>query len=335
MPAARLLCLRAMSRNLGIVQFGCGPIGCSIARLASQRASLSVRGAIDIDPALVGRDVGDVAAAGGKLGAVVRGDAREALAELRPDVVFHTTGSKVAEVFDQLTLIAAAGASVVSTCEELAFPEYRDPALAERLHELALHHGVSILGTGVNPGFLMDTWPLFMSTLCADLRRVRVVRVQDASGRRVPFQRKIGAGLSVAEFDAAVAGGAFGHVGLQESAAMLAAGLGWRLDGISESIEPVAAGTRGAQRTRRGATRCTVAGLKQVAVGTRAGEPAVELEFQAYLGAPRSYETVSLAGTPPLEVTMEGGTPGDTATAAIVVNSAAAGGRRRPPACTA
>ena len=323
MPAARLLCLRAMSRNLGIVQFGCGPIGCSIARLASQRASLSVRGAIDIDPALVGRDVGDVAAAGGKLGAVVRGDAREALAELRPDVVFHTTGSKVAEVFDQLTLIAAAGASVVSTCEELAFPEYRDPALAERLHELALHHGVSILGTGVNPGFLMDTWPLFMSTLCADVRRVRVVRVQDASGRRVPFQRKIGAGMSVAEFDAAVAGGAFGHVGLQESAAMLAAGLGWRLDEISESIEPVLL-DREVRSAHAAVPPGAVAGLKQVAVGTRGGEPAVELEFHAYLGAPRSYETVSLAGTPPLEVTIEGGTPGDIATAAIVVNSAAA-----------
>jgi 4-hydroxy-tetrahydrodipicolinate reductase len=305
------------------MQFGCGPIGCSIVRLAAQRAALSVCGAIDIDPALVGRDPGDVAGAGAALGAVVRCDAREALAELRPELVFHTTGSKAAEVFDQIALIAAAGANVVSTCEELAFPEYRDPDLAERLHALAVRHGVSILGTGVNPGFLMDTWPLFMSTLCEDVRRVRVARVQDASGRRIPFQQKIGAGLSVAEFDAAVAGGSFGHVGLQESAAMLAAGLGWRLDEISETIEPVLL-DREVSSGHVTVPPGTVAGLKQVAVGTRAGEPAVELEFQAYLGAPRSYETVSLAGTPPLEVTIEGGTPGDTATAAIVVNSAAA-----------
>ena len=306
-----------------VVQFGCGPIGCSIVRLAAQRASLSVCGAIDIDPALVGRDLGDVAASGAPPGAVVRGDARAALADLRPDLVFHTTGSKVADVFDQIALIAAAGAHVVSTCEELAFPAYRDPALAERLHALALRHGVSILGTGVNPGFLMDTWPLFMSTVCENVRRVRVVRVQDACGRRVPFQDKIGAGLTVAEFDAAVAGGAFGHVGLQESAAMLAAGLGWRLDEISESIEPVLL-DREVRSAHVAVPPGTVAGLKQVAVATRAGEPAVELEFQAYLGAPRSYETVSLDGTPPLEVTIEGGTPGDTATAAIVVNSAAA-----------
>ena len=211
----------------------------------------------------------------------------------------------------------------MSTCEELAFPAYRDPALAERLHALAVRHGVSILGTGVNPGFLMDTWPLFMSTLCADVRQVRVVRVQDASGRRVPFQRKIGAGLSLAEFDAAVAGGGFGHVGLQESAAMLAAGLGWRLDEISESIEPVLL-DRAVRSAHVAVPAGAVAGLKQVAVGMRAGEPVVELEFQAYVGAPRSYETVSLAGTPPLQVTIAGGTPGDTATAAIVVNSAAA-----------
>ena len=307
-----------------VVQFGCGPIGCSIVRLAARRESLALCGAIDIDPALVGRDIGDVAgAAGAPLGAVVRGDARDALAELRPDLVFHTTGSKVAEVFDQLALIAAAGANVVSTCEELAFPEYRDPALAERLRALAVRHGVSILGTGINPGFLMDTWPLFMSTVCESVRRVRVARVQDASGRRVPFQQKIGAGLSVAEFDAAVAGGAFGHVGLQESAAMLAAGLGWRLDEISESIEPVLL-DREVRSAHVTVPPGTVAGLKQAAVGTRAGAPAVELEFQAYLGAPRSYETVTLDGTPPLEVTIEGGTPGDTATAAIVVNSATA-----------
>lgn len=323
MRAPRLLCSGAMSGTISVMQFGCGPIGCSIVRLAAQRASLSVCGAVDIDPALAGRDLGEVAAAGTALGASVRGDAQAALAELRPHLVFHSTGSKVAEVYDQLALIAAAGANVVSTCEELAFPAYRDPALAERLHALAVRHGVSILGTGVNPGFLMDTWPLFMSTLCADVRHVRVVRVQDASGRRVPFQRKIGAGLSVAEFDAAVAGGGFGHVGLQESAAMVAAGLGWRLDEISESIEPVLL-DRAVRSAHVAVPAGTVAGLKQVAVGTRAGEPVVELEFQAYVGAPRSYETVSLAGTPPLEVTIDGGTPGDTATAAIVVNSAAA-----------
>jgi 4-hydroxy-tetrahydrodipicolinate reductase len=182
---------------------------------------------------------------------------------------------------------------------------------------------VSILGTGVNPGFLMDTWPLFMSTLCAGVRAVRVTRIQDASTRRIPFQRKIGAGLSPEEFAAAVAGGGFGHVGLEESAALLAAGLGWELDGISVSLEPVLLDheVRSAYAT---VPVGTVAGLKQVAIGSRDGRPALELEFQAYVGAPRSYDSVSLTGTPNLEVTIPGGTPGDTATAAIVVNSAAA-----------
>ena len=311
-----------MSANLSVMQFGCGPIGCSIVRLAARRASLSVRGAVDVDPDLAGRSLGEVAAAGPGLG-TVHGNAAAALAELRPDLVFHSTASTVAEVSDQLDLIASAGANIVSTCEELAYPAYRDPVMAERLNALAVRHGVSILGTGVNPGFLMDTWPLFMSTLCADVRRVRVVRVQDASGRRVPFQRKIGAGMSAAEFNAAVAAGGFGHVGLQESAAMLAAGLGWRLDEISESIEPVVL-DRAVRSGHVAVAPGQVAGLKQVAVGTRAGEPAVELEFQAYVGAPRSYETIELAGCSPLEVTIEGGTPGDTATAAIVVNSATA-----------
>ena len=312
-----------MGNSISVMQFGCGPIGCSIVRLAAQRAPLAVRGAIDIDPALVGRDLGEVAEVGHALDTPVRADAEQALRELRPQVVFHTTGSRVADVYDQIAQIAAAGANVVSTCEELAFPAYREPALAERLHELACRHGVSILGTGVNPGFLMDTWPLFMSTLCAAVERVRVVRVQDAASRRVPFQRKIGAGLTVEEFHAAVAAGGFGHVGLEESAALLADGLGWKLDGISESIEPVLL-DRDVSGAYANVPAGRVAGLKQAAVGTRGGEPVVELEFQAYVAAPRSYEMISLAGTPPLEISIEGGTPGDTATAAIVVNSAAA-----------
>ena len=312
-----------MGKNLKVMQFGCGPIGCSIVRLAAQRDSLAVCGAIDIDPALVGRDLGEVAELGRVLGAPVCGDADAVLRELRPEVVFHTTGSRVADVYDQISLIAAAGANVVSTCEQLAFPAYREPELAQRLHEMACRHEVSILGTGVNPGFLMDTWPLFMSTLCATVERVRIVRIQDAASRRVPFQRKIGAGLTVEQFHAAVAGGGFGHVGLEESAAMLAAGLGWKLDGISESIEPVLL-DREAHSTYATVAVGTVAGLKQVAVGSCDGASRVELEFQAYVGALRSYDTVTFAGTPSLEVTIEGGTPGDTATAAIVVNSAAA-----------
>lgn len=312
-----------MAGKIGVVQFGCGPIGRSIARLAAQRPQLAVLGGIDLDPAVVGRDLGEVAGVGRRLGAAIYGDAAAALRELQPEVVFHATGSRVAEVFDQLAMIAAAGANVVSTCEELAFPAYRDPDAAARLQELARRHRVSILGTGVNPGFLMDTWPLFMSGLCAEVRAVRVTRVQDAASRRGPFQRKIGVGMTPPAFAAAVAGGGFGHVGLEQSAALLAAGLGWRLDDFSESIEPV----RLEQEVSSGYAAVPVgrvAGLKQTAVGACAGGRMVELEFQAYVGAPRSYDTVALTGTPDLEVTIPGGAPGDTATAAIVVNSAPA-----------
>ncbi len=312
-----------MAGTIGVVQFGCGPIGCSIARLAAQRPQLALLGGIDVAPALAGRDLGEVAGMGRRLGAAVYGDAAAALRDLRPAVVFHATGSRVAEVFDQLAMIAAAGANVVSTCEELAFPARRDPELAARLEELARRHGVSILGTGVNPGFLMDTWPLFMSGLCAEVRAVRVTRIQDAAARREPFQRKIGVGISPQEFAAAVAGGGFGHVGLEQSAALLAAGFGWELDDFSEKIEPVLAEREvagGYAKVPPGG----VVGLRQTAVGSCAGRAVVEFEFRAYVGAPRARDTVALTGTPDLEVTIPGGAPGDTATAAIVVNSAPA-----------
>ena len=312
-----------MGESIRVVQFGCGPIGCSIVRLAAQRASLAVGGAIDIDPALVGRDLGDVAEVGRALGAPVRADAEAALRELRPEVVFHTTGSRVADVYDQIALLTAAGANVVSTCEELAFPAYREPALAERLHDLACparrvdpgHRRQSRLSHGYVAAVHVDAVRHRGARACgAGAGRLRPPRSVSAQDRR----RADGSGVPRRGSGAA----ASATWAWRSPQPLLSAGLGWNLDGISESIEPVLL-ERDVRSAYANVPVGRVAGLKQVAVGTCGGKPMVELEFQAYVGAPRSYETVTLAGTPPLEVTIEGGTPGDTATAAIVVNSAA------------
>jgi 4-hydroxy-tetrahydrodipicolinate reductase len=166
----------------------------------------------------------------------------------------------------------------------------------------------------------MDVWPLFMTGVCQQVKRVKAVRVQDASPRRGPFQKKIGAGRTLEEFKKLVATGILKHVGLPESIAMIASGLGWKLDEITESIEPIVA------KIQVKTDFVTVepgqaAGVRQVGRGTRAGEELVTLEFEASVGAPESYDAVYITGTPNLEVIIKGGTHGDIATAAIVVNS--------------
>lgn len=310
-----------MADIIRAVQYGCGPIGCSVAALASRRDGIELVGAVDIDPEKAGKDLGEIAGLGQKLGVTVSDDADALFAETKPDVAFHTTGSSFERVFDQLAGILDAGVNIVSTCEELSFPHRRAPELAAKLDERARSNGVTVLGTGINPGFLMDLWPLCMTGVCQDVRRIRSVRIQDATSRRLPFQKKIGAGCTPEEFQQLIDAGTLRHVGLPESLEMIAAGLGWELDEVTETIEPVMA------EATVSSEYLTVepgqaAGVKQVAYGRRGSEVLLELEFQAYLGAPESYDAVYIEGTPDLEVVVKGGTHGDLGTAAMAVNAA-------------
>jgi len=112
------------------VQFGCGPIGCSVVRYAWQRADIEVVGAVDIDKSLVGRDLGEVAGINNKLGVNISADADAVLSQARPDVVFLTTTSSLKDVYPQVERCVAASANVVSTCEELAYSHKKDPERA-------------------------------------------------------------------------------------------------------------------------------------------------------------------------------------------------------------
>ena len=301
------------------VIFGCGPIGCSVARYAAQRTDIELVGAIDIDESLAGRDLGEVAGVDSKLGVTVSADTDNVLSETRPDVVFLTTSSFMVMVYPQIEKCVRAGANVISTCEELSFPYRKSPQLAAETDRVAKAHSVTVLATGVNPGFLMDTWPLFMTGVCRQVERIRAVRVQDASPRRGPFQKKIGAGRTLEEFETLVASGTLKHVGLPESIAMIADGLGWELDDITESIKPVIA-TRQVKTDFVTVEPGQAAGVRQVGRGLRTGEELITLEFEAAVGGSESYDAVYITGTPNLEVVIKGGTHGDIATAAIAVN---------------
>ena len=249
-----------------------------------------------------------------------RSDAGAVLKKTSPDAVLHATGSNLKNIFPQLENIIKHGVNIVSTNEELSYPYRRQPALAAEIDKLARSNQVTVLGTGVNPGFVMDAWPLFMTGVCQNVTRVKAVRIQDASSRRIPFQKKIGAGRSPAEFNKLVEAGTLRHVGLPESIAMIAAGLGWEMDDITETIEPVMLDTEVSSdfvTVRPG----QAAGVRQVGYGLKGGEKAIIMDFQAYIGARESYDAVYITGTPDMEVVIKGGTHGDIATAAMAVNA--------------
>lgn len=306
--------------TIRVMHIGLGPIGLGVVRQVATRKGFRIVGAVDLDASLVGRDLGEIAGLERRLRVKVAADAAAALKAARPDVALLCTSSSLARVVPQIETVLKARVPVVSTTEELAYPVGRNRRHAKRIDAAAKKARVAVLGTGVNPGFTMDALPIALSAVCARVDRVRVERVQDARVRRLPFQQKIGAGLTEAEFQARVAAGSVRHVGLAESISMIADAMGFELDRISDEIRPrLAAQAVASEFLEVPAGR--VCGLLQDGVGWRGGEALVTLHMEAYLGAPESYDAVRLDGLPPLEMKIPGGVHGDLATAAITVNS--------------
>ena len=309
-----------MRKKIRVVQFGVGPIGASILRLMRQKHSLEIVGAIDKDPAKAGRDIGEVAGAKeAPWGITVSSSAASVLAK-PVDVVLHTTSSYLPDVMDELLECVSAGSCVVSTCEELAYPFRKHPELSARLDDAAKEEGVAIVGTGVNPGFVMDKLLLVLSAAAQRVDFAKATRIVDASKRRLPLQKKIGAGMTPEEFRSQVAAGIIKHHGLPESIALVADGLGFALDEITETIEPVIA-TETVKTEFLEVSPGQVAGVHQIARGIWEGEDKIFMELQMYVGAKQPADTVEVRGEPNLTMTIPGGTHGDIATASVAVNA--------------
>lgn len=301
-----------------VLQFGLGPIGVGVARAVVESPNLSLVGAVDMAETLRGQEVAPLLGLAEPLGVRVRPTVEEALADSPADVAVHCAGSFLAQATDQFVALAEAGLNVVSTCEELSYPYFHHPAEARRIDEAAKAHGVSVLATGVNPGFVMDLLPIVLSTVSRNVQRVSVHRVVNAGSRRIPLQRKVGAGMTVEEFEAKAAAGKLGHVGLVESVAMISDALGLGVERITEELRPQTA-TRRIEAADRLIEPGQVAGINQRARGFVGEEVVIDLHLEMYVGADDPQDRVVLIGTPDLRVTIEGGTPGDAATVSAVI----------------
>jgi len=308
-----------MSEKIRVIQYGLGPIGSGVACHVVERTGLELVGGVDIDPAKVGRDVGDVIGLGRDLGFPVTKTLGEILGRTGADVVIHTTRSYFDLFKDQILEILAAGLDVVSTSEELSFPWSDHAGEAQEIDAAARAAGKTVLGTGVNPGFLMDALPLFLTAICQQVERIEVTRIMNASLRRGPFQAKIGSGMTVEAFEAKMAEGRMGHVGLPESIGMLFDTLGHTLVDYQSAVEPVVA-ERLVETDFFQVQPGQVRGLKQVARAYDEAGEFVTLTFIAALDSAEDGDTIKIIGKPSLEVKLQG-TNGDLATVAIAVNA--------------
>jgi 4-hydroxy-tetrahydrodipicolinate reductase len=302
------------------MHFGLGPIGAAIVKQVASRSGFKIVGGIDIDPSKVGRDLGDVVGLPKRLGVKVSGDAVKALKAARPDVVMLCTSSSVKRVMPQIETILKSKTAIVSTTEELSYPFHTNVRYAKQIDSWAKKAKVGVLGTGVNPGFAMDALPIALTGVCERVDRVTINRIQDARIRRLPFQQKIGAGLTTEQFQKKVEDGSVRHVGLTESIAMIADALGWNLSKITDEIQPKLA-TVTISSEFLAVDPGYVCGIIQDGVGYRKGEPVIKLHMEAFLGSPETYDSVEIEGSPSLSMKVAGGIHGDVATASIAVNS--------------
>lgn len=312
--------MASQSGPIRVIHFGLGPIGAAVVRQVAERKGFRIVGAVDIDPAKVGKDLGEVAGVGRKLKVKVSDDARKAIKASKPDVAVLCTSSSLKAVTPQIEAILKLKVPIVSTTEELAYPTKANMRYAKAIHQLAKKSKVAVLGTGVNPGFTMDALPIALTGVCERVQAIRVDRVQDARVRRLPFQQKIGAGLTREQFQKKVDDASVRHVGLAESVSMIADAMGWKLERITDEIQPKIA-SETVTSEFLAVDPGFVCGIVQDGIGYRDGVPVVVLHMEAYLGAPESFDAVEITGSPALKMKIAGGVHGDVATASITVNS--------------
>ena len=309
--------------TIPVVLLGLGEVGRGIARAVVARPELRLVAAIDPAPALAGKKLELLLGqpAGGLL---VGADPAPAFIEARGGVVIMATTSSFEEALPVIRRAVKAGCSVVSTCEELAWPWLHHESEADALDLFCEAHDVAVLGTGVSPGFALDRLPAVLAQVLGEVRHVRGLRVVDLDTCRGSLRRKLGVGLDPAAFEAAEERGELGLVGLAESAALAAVGCGLEFDEVDEELTPLLA-----DEDAHGVKAGQVAGVQQVARAFAEGREVVRLELQFALGADDPRDEVEIDADPPLRAVVPGGFPGEAATANAVVHAALAITERR------
>jgi 4-hydroxy-tetrahydrodipicolinate reductase len=308
--------------KIKVIIYGCGVMGRNVAEALCDKKSFDIVGAVDIDTNLLGKDLGDILDTPRKLGVTIESDADALFSRVNAHAVVLTTTSHLKSVIPQITQCAKAGLNVISTCEELSYPWKRSPELAKDIDAVAKENGVTVVGTGINPGYLMDSFPLILTAPCLKVDTIKVTRMMNSALRRIPFQTKVGTSMTLEEFKTKIDDGVItGHVGLLESINMIAAGLGWELDrAIELPPEPVI--TPNPVETGLGTVEAgNVIGLKSVAFAESSGKKVITLEFYAYAGVEEEYDEVIIEGNPRIHEKIIGGVHGDIGTVAMTINT--------------
>ncbi len=307
-----------MADRTKIIQVGMGPLGRMMTPVFARKQTVEIVGAVDVSKDIVGKTLGEVTIE--PIDSITITDDLDSALALQPDVAVVTTVSELERLWPQIEPIVAAGINIVSTCEELSYPWTTNPSLSASIDQAAKASSVSILGTGINPGYLMDFLPAAATAVCNRVDSILIERIQDASSRRLPFRQKIGAGVTAEAFDELVQSKKIRHVGLTESMHLVAAKLGWVLDRTEDTVGPVIA-SESVHGDGWTVEAGQATGVNQIGCGYANGKEVLTLVFRAAVGQSDPRDTVTISGDPDYQINVPGGTHGDTATCAIIANA--------------
>ena len=311
-------------KKFRVVQWGLGAMGSGMARLMLEKDGLELVGAIDMRPDYVGKDLGEVLGAGRKLGVVVTNDPASVLDKAKVDVVVIATTSWTKEQVPDLRKILTAGVDCISIAEEMASPEAQSPELAKELDALAKKHGVTILGTGVNPGFVLDLLVVLLSGVCHNVDRIEASRVNDLSPYGPTVMKTQGVGTTPEGFAAGVADGSIvGHVGFPESIRMISDALGLGVTRIEQTREPIISKVY-RETPHVKVAPGMVAGCAHVAIGYAGEKPMVKLvhpqQIHPHLEGQGTGDYINIYGKPEIHMSTGPEIAGGIATMGVAVN---------------
>lgn len=313
-----------MTDKIGVVVWGLGAMGSGIAKVLLEKEGVEITGAIDSNPAKTGLDLGQVLGLERELGVSVTGDPASVLKEGTGNVVLLATSSFVDEVWPQIRESVTNGYNVITIAEQMAQPGVSHPDLAREMDALARKYGVTVLGTGINPGFVLDTLIIALTGACAGVKKIRATRVNDLSAFGPTVMRTQGVGSTPREFAEGLAQGSIvGHIGFERSIALIAGALGWNVTKVEQEREPII--SKVYRKTAYAEVQPGMAaGCRHIARAYVDGLPVIELihpqQVKPELEGVETGDYIEITGTPDINMAIRPEIPGGTGTAAVAVN---------------
>lgn len=307
-----------------VLQWGLGAMGSGMAKLMLEKNGLKIVAAVDSRPDYVGKDLGEVLKVGKTLGVKVTDKPEEVLKKENVDIVVIATTSWLKEQIPDLRRIVSAGINCISIAEEMADAYAQNPILARELDELAIKHKVTVLGTGVNPGFVLDLIVVALSGGNHTVERIEASRVNDLSPYGPTVMQTQGVGTTPEAFKAGIADGSIvGHVGFPESIHMISDALGLGVDRIVQNREPIISKVY-RETPHVKVQPGMVAGCSHIGIGYRGDKEIIKLihpqQILPELENENTGDYINIYGKPEIHMSIKPEIAGGIATEGLAVN---------------